>query len=248
MRFTIITLVTFLFANFTFAQENTQNNFVTISGIVSDFEGNPIDSAIVELKHSDFQTAYETLTDANGKYSLKVQRGKYMALASMRMDEYPLANSVLPKDKQRLEFWCWNLIAEEDINLNIRYHRLEIYGVNIFRIQGAVPGYTIYCRPMSLTRGFAELDKKELSFIDLCPPPEELDVKVKINNQVVKVNMKQKIKEYVSKGVCYGYILHTDLPPKQTNKDYDRFHIEMTDLKNGDKGEAVFFMKKNDYK
>ncbi len=239
-----------IFINFCliFLQVNAQNDLITISGVVSDFEGNPIDSAIVELKHSDFQTAYETLTDVDGRYKLKVLKGEYIALASMRMDEYPLANSVLPKNKQRLEFWSWNVIAQEDIILNIKYHRLEIYGVNVFRIQGAAPGYTIYCRPMSLTRGFAELDEKELSFIDLCPPPEELDIRVEINEQPVKINMKQKIKEYVNKGICYGYILNIDLPKVQTDKDYNIFHIEMTDLKNGDKGEAVYFMKKNDYR
>ena len=229
-----------------YLQGNAQTDSIKISGIVTDFEGHPVDSAIVEVKRSNFKTAYETLTDNKGQYSLKVLKGKYLALASLKMSEYPLAGSSLPKDEQRLEFWAWNIIAEDDIIFNIKYHRLEIYGVNIFRIQGATPGFTIYCRPMSLTRGFSEPEKK-LDFIDICPPPEELDVKVKINGYPVKVNMKEKVKEYVSNGICYGYLLHIDLPTEQTNKNYDIFHIEMTDLKNGDKGEAVCFRKKDEY-
>lgn len=225
---------------------NAQTDSITISGIVTDFNGNPVDSAFVELKQSDFQTAYETLTDNMGRYSLKVLKGKYLALASLKLSEYPIGGSILPKDKQRLEFWAWNVIAEEDLNIDIKYHRLEVYGVNVFRIQGATPGFSIYCRPMSLTRGFSEPDK-ELNFIDLCPPPEELDVKVKINEAPVNVNLKQKVKEYVVSGVCYGYLLHVNLPIEQTSRNYDIFHIEMTDLKNGDKGEAVSFREKDDY-
>jgi len=229
-----------------YLQGNAQTDSIKISGIVTDFEGHPVDSALVEVKRSNFKTAYETFTDNKGQYSLKVLKGKYLALASLKMSEYPIAGSSLPKDEQRLEFWAWNVIAEDDIIFNIKYHRLEIYGVNVFRIQGATPGFTIYCRPMSLTRGFSEPDKK-LDFIDLCPPPEELDVKVKINGYPVKINMKEKVKEYVSNGICYGYLLHIDLPTEQTNKNYDIFHIEMTDLKNGDKGEAVCFRKKDEY-
>ena len=229
-----------------YLQGNAQTDSIKISGIVTDFEGHPVDSAIVEVKRSNFKTAYETLTDNKGQYRLKVLKGKYLALASLKMSEYPVTGSSLPKDEQRLEFWAWNIIAEDDIIFNIKYHRLEIYGVNIFRIQGATPGFTIYCRPMSLTRGFSEPEKK-LDFIDICPPPEELDVKVKINGYPVKVNMKEKVKEYVSNGICYGYLLHIDLPTEQTNKNYDIFHIEMTDLKNGDKGEAVCFRKKDEY-
>ena len=238
-------IVLFLICAINF-QGKTQHDSITISGVVTDFEGHPVDSALVEVKYSNFKTAYETLTNNNGQYSLKVLKGKYLALASLKMSEYPVAGSILPKDEQRLEFWAWNVIAEENLNFNIKYHRLEIYGVNVFRIQGATPGYTIYCRPISLTRGFSEPDKK-LNFIDLCPPTEEIEVKVEINGHPVKVNMKQKVKEYVANGICYGYLLHISLPTEQTNRNYDVFHIEMTDLKNGDKGEAVSFKRKDNY-
>ena len=109
-----------------YLQANAQNDSITISGIVTDYEWQPVDSALVEVKFSNFNTAYETLTDSKGQYSLTVLKGTYLALASLKMSEYPLAGSVLPKDKQRLEFWAWNIIAEDDLVLNIKYHRLEI--------------------------------------------------------------------------------------------------------------------------
>lgn len=241
-----ISVFLFLFC-LIYLQGNAQSDSITISGMVSDFEDQPVDGALVEIKHPNFETAYETLTDKNGHYRLRVSKGKYLALASLKMSEYPVAGSTLPKDDQRLEFWAWNLIAEEDMVLNVKYHRLEVYGVNVFRVQGAHPGYTIYCRPMSLTRGFSE-PGKDLDFVDLCPPPEELEVIVKINGHPVKVNMKEKVKEYVSNGICYAYLLHVDLPSEAANKNYNIFHIEMTDLKNGDKGEALCFKKKDGYK
>ena len=227
-------------------QGHAQNDSITISGIVTDFEGHPVDSALVEVKYSNFKTAYETHTNKEGKYKLQVKKGTYLALGAIKMSEYPIAGSTLPKNEQRLEFWAWNVIAKENLIFNIRYHRLEIYGVNVFKIQGATPGFTIYCRPMSLTRGFSQPDKN-LNFIDLCPPPQELDVNVKINGKPVVVNMKQKVQEYVVNGICFGYLLHVDFPAESTNTNYDIFHIEMTDLKNGDKGEAITLKMKDNY-
>ncbi|MCG8410787.1 MAG: carboxypeptidase-like regulatory domain-containing protein [Bacteroidales bacterium] len=162
-------------------------NALTISGIVTDFDGHPVDGALVEVKHSDFKTAYKTLTDNKGQYNLNVLKGKYLALVSLKVSEYPLAGSALPKENQRLEFWAWNIIAEEDINLDIKYHRLEIYGVNVFRIQGATPGYTIYCRPMSLTRAFSK-PEKNINFSDPCPPAKEIDIKVEINGHPINLS------------------------------------------------------------
>ncbi|MFA8436352.1 MAG: carboxypeptidase-like regulatory domain-containing protein [Marinifilaceae bacterium] len=222
---------------------NAQTDSISISGVVRDFQGNPVDSCLVELFHANFKTAYQTHTDKEGRYSLQVSKGNYLALGALKMSEYPLAGSTLPKDKQRLEFWAWNLIAKENLTINIQYHRLEVYGVNIFRVQGANPGYTIYCRPMSLSRGFSN-PELSLDQIDLCPDPKELEVKVEVNGIPVNVNMKQKVKEYVSSGICNAYLLHVDLPRDQVDKPYDIFHIEMTDLANGDRGESIIFKEK----
>jgi hypothetical protein len=227
-------------------QGNAQNDSITLSGIVTDFEGFPIDSALVEVKHADFKTAYETLTDSEGKYHLRVLKGEYYAVGALKMSEYPIAGSTLSKDKQKLEFWAWNVIAEKDLTLNMKYHRLEVYGVNIFRIQGANPSYTIYCRPMSLTKYFS-FSKSELNNADLAPSPDKLEVKVEINGVEVKVNHKQKVEEYFSDGMAYGYLINVKLPKEQTKMHYDIFRIVMTDLENGDTGEAVSFKRKDNY-
>jgi len=227
---------------------NAQNDSIVITGIVTDFEGNAKDSAFVEIKGENFgrESLYETYTDSDGRYSLKVKKGKYLALASMKMCEYPKSNTELLPEDMRLEFWAWNVIAEEDMVLDIHYHRLEVYGLTVFKIEGASPGYTIYCRPMSLSKYYLNPDKP-IGDTDLCTDPDLLDVKVTINGVPVKLTMKQKVKEYVSKGICNGYLLHVDAPKELSKKGYDIFRIEMTDLENGDKGEAVYFREKDEY-
>ena len=69
------------------------------------------------------------------------------------MSTYPhTVKPGLAEKDQRLEFWAWNFIADRDTTLNIRYHRMEVYGLRIFHIPGGMPTYQIYVRPMSLTR------------------------------------------------------------------------------------------------
>ncbi len=225
-----------------FLQTSAQEDSITISGVVTDYDGNLMDSCLIELFNANFRTAYETYTDKKGEYKLLAEKGTYLALGALKMSEYPIAGSTLPKDEQRLEFWAWNVIAQKDLKIDIKYHRLEVYGVNVFRIQGATPGYTIYCRPMSLSRGFSNPELK-LDEIDLCPEPNELKVNVKINGSPVNVNMKQKVEEFAN-GILFGFLIHVDLPKEKTEKPYDIFHIEMVDLKTGDKGEAMYFMAK----
>jgi len=212
---------------------------VTISGRVSHFDGNPVDSALVEIKNDDFSTAYSTHTDSEGYYELTVKPDKYLALLSVRMDEYPRF-SKLPEEEQKLEFWAWNFIARSDTVIDISYDRLEIYGFNAFRIYGATPGYTIYCRPMSLGLLYAGND-------DLCPEPEDLDIDIEINGSPVKLNMVQKVKEYVPDGELYGLLLHVGLPENKAQGEYDLFRLVMRHRTNGDAGEALLYRESTVY-
>ena len=61
------------------------------------------------------------------------------------MSTYPHTEKTRTSGKdQRLEFWAWNFIADRDTTLNIRYHRMEVYGLRIFHIPGGMPTYQIY--------------------------------------------------------------------------------------------------------
>lgn len=212
---------------------------VTISGRVSDYEGNFLDSVFVVAMSRDFTPLKSTYTNNRGQYQLHLEKGKYMALLAVRMHEYPRYSELEPH-QQRLEFWAWNFIANADTTFNMQYHRLEVYGLNVFRIQGATPGYTIYCRPMSLTRVLEGME-------DVAPEAGELEVVVRINGQPVEVNMKQKVEEFVAQGKLFGYLLHVDLPEQQAERPFDVFSVFMKDTTTGDQGEAVFFREKEEY-
>ena len=128
---------------------------IKFSGKVTDYNGIPIDSCTVLIYNPDFTEAYETVSNAQGYYSLdSIPKGRYAAIAAMRINEYPRLLQVAPKD-MKLEFWAWNVIADRDITLNIRYDKLELYGTTAFLEYGGRQELLIYTRPMSVTKVIA---------------------------------------------------------------------------------------------
>ncbi|MDD2195671.1 MAG: carboxypeptidase-like regulatory domain-containing protein [Bacteroidales bacterium] len=213
-----------------------QTDSVTISGKVTDFNGQSIEGALIMIKGYDFgQFVDTTFSDKTGHYSLLVKKGKYSGLAAVRMEDY---------SKTKLEFWAYEIPAYKNLDIDIRYDRLEVYGVNIFQVQGAYPGYTIYFRPMSLAR-FATADMSS-EIIDIAPPSDMIDIKVNINGDNVNVNSIQRVEEFSGKQKMYAYLIHTDLE-KPTAAKYSKFQIIVEDKENGDKGEAIYFKEKVKY-
>lgn len=230
------------------SQKQQKDGFVTIKGHVTDYEGRPLPDASVVWKDESFsKNLFSTMTDVAGHYEISIKKGRYHSMMALNMDEYPVTGSTLPEEDQRLEFWAWDFIADRDMTFDMQYHRLEVYGLNVFRIQGATPGYTIYCRPMSLTRTL-EWQKDPTPAARLAPSPEELEVEVTIDGEKVPVRMKQEVREYWSETESSNaYLLFTDMPKEKTDLPYRIFRVRLTDLANGDKGEAVYFLEKKTY-
>lgn len=205
---------------------------VTISGTVSDYSGNAVPGADVIIKNEAFEDLYRTKSDCTGHYSIAVPPGLYSSMVAINLDDYA---------KNALEFWTWNLDARKDRIIDIHYGKLEIYGVNIFRVQGAVPTFQIYFRPMSLTRYSAVEDGDDIE--KMCPPVDSLDITVEINSQSVRVLKKQQIEEYVNDGKSLKAALITVERPDMVDNESDFvFRIMATDIANGDSGEALYFM------
>lgn len=133
-----------------------QQDSVTIHGRVTDYNGQPIDSASIWWQNPQFNDIIEAITDKDGHYTARIPKGKYQSAASIYLPSYAhiAMKSGLPETEHRLEFWAWDFIADRDTTLDIRYHRMEAYGLRAFRIPGAMPTYQIYVRPMSLTRTY----------------------------------------------------------------------------------------------
>jgi len=53
---------------------------------------------------------------------------------------------------ENLEYWAWNIMAYQDLEINPCIDGLEVYAVNAWIPQGGMPSVQIYFRPMSLKR------------------------------------------------------------------------------------------------
>lgn len=250
-----------------------QQDSVTICGRVTDYNGQPIDSCSINWNSPEFTPIIKIVTNKDGYYTARIPKGKYRSVYAIYQPSYihtALKNGILPESEYRLEYWGWDFIADRDTTLNIRYHRMEAYGIRVFRIPGGMPAYQVYVRPMSLTRTYQwmkvtqpasmrngeNLDgieqhpqSKEAKEMPLSPHPEQLKVTVRIDGEEVPILMKQEIKEYSDANqYCNAYLLTVDLPkhPRQ-DLPYCVFKVELEDLGNGDRGEGIYYMEKENY-
>lgn len=236
-------------------QAQTPSDYVIISGRVTDFNGKPIDSCTVMWQNEQYEPVFQTLTDSDGFYSVPIQKGKYNSMVAIYQPSYA-QNAImkgLPRSEHRLEFWGWNVIADRDTTLNIRYHRLEAYGIHSFYIPGATPAFQIYVRPMSLTRTYEWMKNQRSSVPNagptkLSPSINEISIWVEIDGEEVAILHKQEIEEYVNANEAFNaYLLTVEKPKNLTNRPYWVIKVELSDLENGDRGEGLYYMEKPNY-
>ncbi|MCD8102035.1 MAG: carboxypeptidase-like regulatory domain-containing protein [Alistipes sp.] len=221
---------------------------VTISGRVTDFEGNPVGGSVVQIKHEDFSPAYETYTDGDGFYSLQVEKGRYASMYAIRPEEYPRNNAV-PTEDMRLEFWAWNLVADRNLTINPRYHKLELYGTTVFANVGGYDGMFVYFRPMSVTKyvAYAEEIFTDKSVAeretDVSISPEHLKVRVFADEQELKINSVTPVEEFIgiANPAITGYLVQVDAPARPTDKPYILFRVEAENTEYGERGENLYF-------
>jgi hypothetical protein len=229
-----------------------------ISGKVTDFKGNAIDSVTVKLMDEKFETLYETLSDKDGNYSLMVKERDYYCLYAIKLTDYRVS---------KLEYWNWNVPVHQNITINPQYDKMEIYGVNVFEPQvSPQETYMIYFRPMSLRKSLKlvsdqhigkkafkgakrteELLNNSNKLINISPDSISMDeLKIEINgieSEIVGIN---KISEYVRGFQMYGFCVQV-LKPKQNNElksDYDLISITLNSVKTGEIGKGEAFVKR----
>jgi hypothetical protein len=231
----------------------------TLSGRVTDFNGNPIDSVSVRLKNKQFKNVYETLSDINGRFSLQVEKGNYYCLYAIKLSDY---------GRTKLEYWTWNVPIFEDIEINPQYNNMEIYGINVIEPQvGPYETYMIYFRPMSLGKFIKilenqKLEKKSYETVEkverfLKPSEDNLydiapnnitsdELSVKINGIESKVISIQKIKEYGRGIFSYGFLVQVLKPDeiKTMNLIYDKISIVLKSRETNEIGLGEAFFKR----
>lgn len=230
----------------------------SVSGKVTDFNGQPLDSVTIRLRNKAFENIYETLSDKDGNYSLKVKEGDYYCLYAIKLPEYRV---------NRLEYWTWNVPVHKDITINPQYDRMEIYGINVFEPQVTPQEtYMVYFRPMSLSKTlqFAseqEVNKKEFEtanqteslldsskkLINISPEsisPEELVIEVNgVKSEIVGIN---KITEYARGFNMYGYTVQILKPEKSKNTDseYDFISVTLNSKETNETGKGEAFVRR----
>lgn len=220
----------------------TEENKVRISGRVTDFSNRPIPNAKVELMNSQFEAVATAISVSDGSYALTAPKGNYMALIAVK--NYQI---------QSLEYWAWNVPASEDLEINPRFDRIEVYAINAWRPQGAYPSYQIYFRPMSLKKTVKKITEaggipnfKKLPLMDIAPELGPGDIAVTIDGQAVDVLRVNKILEAAGPGQdMVGYVIQTGLPKETTDKEYSVITITLSDQTTGEKGEGSLFIRVN---
>lgn len=232
-----------------------------ISGKVTDFNGTPLDSVSIRLMNKAFETVYETLSDKNGNYTMKVEKGHYNCLYAIKKSDYRVT---------KLEYWAWNVPVTQNLTINPQYDKMEIYGINVFEPQ-VTPHetYMIYFRPMSLMKGFQLVAKQKIDekafqkakrteslldttnkLVDISPDtitPKELIIEVNgIKATIVEIH---KVKEYARGFEMYGYCVQI-IKPKNKDKEtgeYDKISITLHSQATDEMGKGeVFFKKRTD--
>ena len=248
--FTIVML--FIAVSFLHGQDK-----VRIYGQVTDVNNKPVDRASVWLKQNIdslsikdkgkiFQNSYETLTDGNGRFSMEIEPGTYYCLYAITESDY---------GKTKLEYWAWNLPIYKDLEINPKYDRMEIYGVNGFEPQrGPFNTYMIYFRPMSLTKALRLPKETESDTINIAPDSISVEeLRVKVNGIAAEVVAIDKIREYTKNNTyMFAYIIQIVKPaensPTQNLSElvdgFDKITIELTSRETNELGIGEYFLKR----
>jgi len=248
-----------VFALLMFSPGLKGNSTFTISGIVSDFNGKPIEGATVRLKNRAFENLYETLSDARGHYSLAVQEGDYYCLYAIKLSEYRV---------NRLEYWAWSVPVHSDLVINPQYDRMEIYGINAFEPQVTPQEtYMVVFRPMSLSKTLAIAAKQEVAakkfqsakqtdglltetgkLIDMAPDAiTAAELTVEVNGAKAEIVAINKIREYARGFFMYGYTVQIRKPKEDNGLElkYDRITITLNSKETGEIGKGETFVRRH---
>jgi hypothetical protein len=204
----------------------------------------------VRLKNKKFENIYETITDKNGYYTLTVLKKSYYCIYAIKLNDY---------GKSKLEYWAWNIPAFNDLEINPKYERMEIYGMNAFEPQvSPYETYMVYFRPMSLIKSLAfqgknskkEIEQKaiaEKNTIDIAPntiSKDELTVNINDSrSEVVGIN---KITEYARGSYMYGYLIQIKKPmnTEKIDLDYDKISVILHSKETDEYGLGECFVKR----
>jgi len=208
----------------------------SVSGKVTDFQGNSLKYADVMILDKSFNPVCETKTDEFGKYKIEVESGQYMALVGLY--EY---------GTRYLENWNWNICIRENIEIDMRIGGLEIYSINAFVPQGSnPPKIFIFFRPCSLKKYLENKHQIEASAVDYTVfgcNLENCGLTVSVNDEIVKVIKYDKILEYSAPHKIIAYLLQVEKPSNFSTEKISVIKIVLHDRETDEYGEGTLYIK-----
>ena len=194
----------------------------TLSGILTDFEGNPLSGGVIRLMGSSFKdVAYEVATDSEGKFSIQVEAKKYLALFACK--DYAV---------NFLEYWYWGLVVDKDINLEMKTDLLEVYGMKAWNPHN---GQMIYFRPMSLTKAkpYIGVPEDELpTHLKIAPVLTKESIKAAIDDKEVEVLNLTNTQEFTVSGrIMDAYMVQVTDPADKIEDEQLRRQTKMKNRK-----------------
>ena len=232
---------------------------IILSGRVTDFSGNPVDSAIVRVMDRNFKAPFITYSNKDGYYSMAVTKGNYNCVYAIKTSEYR---------KTKLEYWAWNVPLFEDMEINPQYNNMEIYGISVIEPQVTpYETYMIYFRPMSLKKMISLIENQNVNkqsfesagkveqlinpngdnlynFAPESITPAELSVKINgIESEIVNI---ERVKEHARGMNYYGYLIQIIKPEviKNMNLAYDKISILLNSFETNETGLGEVFVKR----
>lgn len=189
-----------------------------IEGYVTDKNKSPIANALIEVKGESFITLFHAESNESGYYKLDIPAGKY-----------PFLTAVKDYGVNYLEYWCQNIILQNDMSLDVSFDKLEIYGLHVFSIKGAGNSLMAYFRPMSLP-------KFQQGAQDIAP--EDITIKVIIDNREMPVIGTNLVKEFAGDREMSAFLIQ--VKTTESNMLWHKFDLQIVD-KDNHYGAATIF-------
>lgn len=197
----------------------------SIYGIVRNEQKEPVANAMVALLDTNLQVACSTETDRNGKFLLQANSKFYPHLLVEK--EY---------GKNYLEYWVNNINLKNNLEINPKIGRLELYKLGFFSSMDMeeVKSLMIYFRPISLHH-FKANEKV------IAPQIKKESVTISINGEFCEIFLMKTITEHTEGDelpiTAYAFKISAD------NLDFNgnnRLEVSVTD-DYGEYGESVLF-------
>ena len=131
----------------------------------------------------------------------------------MPANRYSFITAVKEYAVNYLEYWCHNIDLSTDKTLDMIIDSLEIYGLNVFTVEGAYNSLMVYFRPMSLER--FQAGEADIS-------PDIRSIQISVDGQIVEILSQNHVEEYTGDIMLKAFLMQV------SNPNEDRSWKELT--------------------